>query len=124
MGCKIMIVDDSSTMRKIVMRAVRQAGFDVEGFLEAGDGKEGMNVLGSQSVRLILSDVNMPNMNGLEFVKAVRMNEATKSIPIVMITSEGSEDMVNQALGSGANGYIKKPFTPEKIKETLSDFLG
>ena len=79
--------------------------------------------MGTNSVRLILSDVNMPNMNGLEFVKAVRANDSMKSIPIVMITTEGSEDMMNQAIGAGANGYIKKPFTPEKSKETLTSFL-
>jgi len=123
MSGKILVVDDSSTMRKIVMRSVRQAGFEIDEFLEAGDGKEGLIVLGTNPVRLILSDVNMPNMNGLEFVKAVRANDSTKSIPIVMITTEGSEDMVNQAIGVGANGYIKKPFTPEKIKETLASFL-
>ena len=123
MSGKILVVDDSSTMRKIVMRSVRQAGFEIDEFLEAGDGKEGLIVLGTNPVRLILSDVNMPNMNGLEFVKAVRANDSTKSIPIVMITTEGSEDMVNQAIGAGANGYIKKPFTPEKIKETLVSFL-
>ena len=123
MSGKILVVDDSSTMRKIVMRSVRQAGFEIDEFLEAGDGKEGLIVLGTNPVRLILSDVNMPNMNGLEFVKAVRANDSTKSIPIVMITTEGSEDMVNQAIGVGANGYIKKPFTPEKIKETLTSFL-
>ena len=123
MSGKILVVDDSSTMRKIVMRSVRQAGFEIDEFLEAGDGKEGLIVLGTNPVRLILSDVNMPNINGLEFVKAVRANDSTKSIPIVMITTEGSEDIVNQAIGSGANGYIKKPFTPEKIKETLTSFL-
>ena len=123
MSGKILVVDDSSTMRKIVMRSVRQAGFEVDEFLEAGDGKEGLSVLGTSPVRLILSDVNMPNMNGLEFVKAVRANDSTKSIPIVMITTEGSEDMVNLAIGAGATGYIKKPFTPEKIKETLANFL-
>jgi len=123
MGGRVLVVDDSSTMRKIVMRSVRQAGFEIDEFLEAGDGKEGLSILGTNPVQLILSDVNMPNMNGLEFVKAVRANDSTKSIPIVMITTEGSEDMVNQAIGAGATGYIKKPFTPEKIKETLDNFL-
>ena len=118
----ILIVDDSGTMRKIIMRGIRQAGYKVDNFKEAGDGVQGMEQLEGGAVDLILSDVNMPNMNGLDFVKAVRGKYGNKT-PIVMITTEGSDDVVSEARVSGANGYLKKPFTPEKIQEVLGPLL-
>ena len=121
MGKKVLVVDDSSTMRKIVMRAIRQAGFEVDDFVEAGDGKEGLKAVEGGTFDVILSDVNMPNMNGMEFVKGVRANGC--DTPIVMVTTEGSEDMVSEAITNGANGYIKKPFTPEKLKDALAKFM-
>ncbi|PIE22921.1 MAG: two-component system response regulator [Planctomycetota bacterium] len=118
----ILIVDDSGTMRKIIMRGIRQAGYKVDSFKEAGDGLQGLEQLDKGAVDLILSDVNMPNMNGLDFVKAVRGKYGNKT-PIVMITTEGSNEVVNEARTSGANGYLKKPFTPEKIQEVLGPLL-
>lgn len=119
----ILIVDDSSTMRKIISRSLRQAGLTVDDILEAGDGIEGMNVLqtSGKTINLILSDINMPNMDGLEFVKAVRGNGYT--MPIVMITTEGGEDVIAEALASGAKDSIKKPFTPEQLSEKLGGLL-
>jgi len=118
----ILIVDDSGTMRKIIMRSIRQAGYKVDAFKEAGDGVQGLEELDGGPVDLILSDVNMPNMNGLDFVKAVR-SKFGNTMPIVMITTEGSDEVVNEARASGANGYLKKPFTPEKIQEVLGPLL-
>ncbi len=118
----ILIVDDSGTMRKIIMRGIRQAGYKVDAFKEAGDGVQGLEELDGGPVDLILSDVNMPNMNGLDFVKAVR-SKFGNTMPIVMITTEGSDEVVNEARASGANGYLKKPFTPEKIQEVLGPLL-
>src|SRR6266545_6787476 len=102
----VLIVDDSSTMRKIISRSLRQAGLAVDEIFEAGDGVEGLNVLSSKSVDLILSDINMPNMDGLEFIKMVRANG--NSVPIVMITTEGGEDIIKEAISSGASDSIKK----------------
>ncbi|MBF0187937.1 MAG: response regulator [Magnetococcales bacterium] len=118
---RVLIVDDSSVMRKIVTRGLRQAGFKIDEILEAGDGQQAMEVLGQEQVDLILSDWNMPNMDGLTFVK-----EARKSIqtPIVMVTTEGGEGKVQEAINSGANGHIKKPFTPETLKGTLGKYFG
>ena len=123
MARNILIVDDSATMRKIIMRGLRQAGIDNAEFKEAGDGVEGMKALESCTFDLILSDVNMPNMNGLDFVKAATAKLGTPP-PIVMITTEGSEEVVKEALSRGAKGYLKKPFTPEKIQEVIGPFLG
>jgi len=117
----VLIVDDSSTMRKIITRSLRQAGFVVDEIFEAGDGIEGLNALAANKVDLILSDINMPNMDGLEFVKSVRAKGS--KVPIVMITTEGGEDVINEALASGASGSIRKPFTPEQLQEKLGGLL-
>jgi two-component system chemotaxis response regulator CheY len=118
----ILIVDDSSTMRKIISRSLRQAGLPVDEVFEAGDGIEGLNVLASgKTVHLILSDINMPNMDGLEFVKMVRGNGNT--VPIVMITTEGGEEIIKEAIESGASDSIKKPFTPDQLQEKLGGLL-
>jgi two-component system chemotaxis response regulator CheY len=109
-------------MRKIIMRGIRQAGIDNADFKEAGDGVEGMQAIAAGEFDLILSDVNMPNMNGLDFVKAVAEKFGTPP-PIVMITSEGSVEIVREAMRRGATGYLRKPFTPEKIQEVIGPFL-
>ena len=121
MGHNILIVDDSATMRKIIMRSLRQSGIEAA-FSEAGDGVEGLAALEGGKFDLILSDVNMPNMNGLDFVKEVSAKLSTPP-PIVMITTEGSEEVVKEAMSRGAKGYLKKPFTPEKIQEVIGPFL-
>lgn len=117
----ILIVDDSSTMRKIIARSLRQAGFNLDEIFEAGDGIEGLNSLDSNKINLILSDINMPNMDGIEFVKHLRGKGC--KVPIFMITTEGGEDVINEALASGANGSIRKPFTPEQLAEKLGGLL-
>ncbi len=117
----ILIVDDSSTMRKIISRSLRQAGLAVDEIFEAADGIEGLNVLAGKSVDLILSDINMPNMDGLEFIKQVRANG--KTVPIVMITTEGGEDILKEAMASGASDSIKKPFTPDQLGQKLGGLL-
>lgn len=117
----ILIVDDSSTMRKIISRSLRQAGLVVDEIFEAGDGIEGLNALGANKVDLILSDINMPNMDGLEFVKQVRASGRTT--PIVMITTEGGEDIIREAVANGASGSIRKPFTPEQLQEKLGGIV-
>jgi two-component system chemotaxis response regulator CheY len=117
----VLIVDDSSTMRKIISRSLRQAGLAVDNVYEAGDGIEGLNALGSNQVDLILSDINMPNMDGLEFVKQARAQG--HKAPIMMITTEGGEDIIGEAINSGANGSIRKPFTPDQLQEKLGGLL-
>ncbi len=123
MGKQVLIVDDSATMRKIIMRGIRQAGIEVDDFTEAADGTAGMRAVEAGDFDLILSDVNMPNMNGLDFVKAVREKLAGGSPPIVMITTEGSAEVIQEALDRGAAGCLQKPFTPEKIQEVIGPFL-
>src|SRR5271155_5877338 len=114
---QVLIVDDSSVMRKIVERSLRQAGIDLEKVVEASNGAEALTALHNNSIDLILCDINMPVMDGLEFVREAAKLENAKGIPIVMITTEGSESHVVQALTAGARGYIRKPFTPDQVKE-------
>ncbi len=120
---RVLIVDDSSVMRKIVERSLRQAGIDLDKIFEASNGAEALSSLRENPVDLILCDINMPVMNGLEFVSHAAMLESAKGVPIVMITTEGSENHVVQALTSGARGYIRKPFTPEQVKEHVLPVL-
>ncbi len=120
---RLLIVDDSSTMRKIIMRGIRQSGFKVDEFLEAGNGKEALQVLSSNEVDMILTDINMPEMNGLEFLEALRSEEKTKDVPVVMITTEGAENVVKKAQELGVNGFVRKPFTPESLNLTLTKAL-
>jgi len=120
---KLLIVDDSSTMRKIIKRVLRQADIVIENILEAANGIEGLEQLAAHpDIALVLSDVNMPEMNGLDFVKKVREEKTKEQLPVVMVTTEGGDEMVTNALESGANGYVTKPFTPESIKNVLDPF--
>ena len=123
MGKSVLIVDDSNTMRKIVSRALRQAGIDFDTILEAADGQEALNVLADNKVDVVLSDINMPNMTGLEFLKAKSENDAIKDIPVVMISTETGADIIDEAKSLGAKGAVKKPFTPDLINDTLGPLL-
>jgi len=120
---RVLIVDDSSVMRKIVERSLRQAGLNLVEVLEAGNGAEALAVLRQGKVDLILCDINMPVMDGLEFVRQLPHLQHAKGVPVVMITTEGSEGHVLQALSAGARGYIRKPFTPDQVKEHVLPVL-
>jgi two-component system chemotaxis response regulator CheY len=122
-GKKVLIVDDSNTMRKIVTRSLRQAGLDFDEILEAGDGLEALAVLRQEKVDLVLSDINMPNMDGLAFLREKAADAALGSIPVVMITTEAGNDIIGEAKSLGARGSIKKPFTPEQIQETVGSLF-
>ena len=121
---RALIVDDSSVMRKIVERSLRQAGLDLSLVIEAGNGVEALGLLDSNQVDLILCDINMPVMDGLELVRHIQTVEKLRGVPVVMITTEGSESNVIQALSLGAKGYIRKPFTPDQVKEHVLPVLG
>jgi len=123
MGKKVLIIDDSNTMRKIVTRSLRQAGFDFEAILEAGDGQAALDVLAGETVDIILSDINMPVMDGIEFLRQKQADPKIKDIPVVMITTEAGSDILEEAKSLGAAGSIKKPFTPDQIQETLGSLL-
>lgn len=120
---KVLIIDDSAVMRKIIQRNIQQSGLIVDEFVEAGDGREGLEKATSNNIDLILCDWNMPNMTGIDFVKALRGSGQKSTVPIVMVTTEGSEAKIEEAKNSGANGYLTKPFTPDQLKSKLGNFL-
>ena len=123
MPLDLLIVDDSAAIRKILRRVLLQTEISIGSIYEAGDGAEALAVLQSQTVGLILSDINMPNMDGLQFLHQLKSEAAWKTIPVIMITTEGSPSKVLEALQLGANGYVRKPFTPDQIEEKLNAIL-
>lgn len=122
-GIRALIIDDSSVMRKIVQRSLRDAGVVFNTLFEAGNGAEALAVLAAGQVDLILCDINMPVMNGLEFVRQLHSAKNAQSVPVVMITTEGGESDVMLALSAGAQGYIRKPFTTDQMKEVVLPLL-
>jgi two-component system chemotaxis response regulator CheY len=120
---RVLIVDDSSVMRKIMERSLRQAGLDIGHVVEAGNGIEALAAVREEPFDLILSDINMPAMDGLEFLRQLNKMDDAKGTPVVMVTTEGSETRVAEALSIGAKGYIRKPFTADQIKECVSPLL-
>jgi len=124
MGVTVLIVDDSAVMRKILERSLRQTQVAIDTVLEAADGVEALDRLQSANgVNVIFTDVNMPNMDGLEFLRQVRQSTKYGKVPVVMVTTEGAEAKVNEAMGLGAAGYIKKPFTPVQMQEALQKIV-
>jgi len=120
---RILIVDDSSTMRRIIGNVVMQLGFAKDNFDEAEDGLKAWKLLSEAHYDVILTDWNMPNMNGLELVKKIRSEGTHQKTPIIMITTEGGKNEVITALKSGVNNYIVKPFSAEVLKEKLDGVL-
>jgi two-component system, chemotaxis family, chemotaxis protein CheY len=123
MPLDVMIVDDSAAIRKILQRVLVQAEVPLGKVHEANDGMEALEKLKTETVGLILSDINMPNMDGIELLGRIKNNDATKSVPVIMVTTEGTQAKVMQALELGASGYVRKPFTAEQIKEKLAGIL-
>jgi two-component system chemotaxis response regulator CheY len=123
MAVDVLIVDDSAAIRKILQRMLGQAGFALGKILEASDGVEALEKVKTEMVNLVLTDVNMPNMDGIELLSALKAKPAFKSVPVVMITTEGGEAKVMEAVQLGAAGYVRKPFTADQIKEKLSGLI-
>jgi two-component system chemotaxis response regulator CheY len=119
----VLVVDDSAMMRKVVLRTLKMAGVEFETILEAGDGQEALTCLRANKVELIMCDINMPVMSGLELLQAIKDEKLAIGTPIVMVTTEGSEPQVRQAILAGARGYIRKPFTVEHIENNVKPLL-
>ncbi len=119
----ILIVDDSSVMRKILERSLRQAVPNrIDRVVEAGDGAEALSKLENDTVEVVFSDINMPNVNGLDFLR--RLKETPhKDVPVIMVTTEVGEKTVLEAISLGAKGFIRKPFTPQQMETTLAKVM-
>jgi two-component system chemotaxis response regulator CheY len=116
----ILIVDDSATMRMIVIKSLRQAGFESATVVEASGAKEALQKLAAGGIDVLFSDVNMPEITGIELVKVVKSK--MKDLPVIMITTESSPEMKEKMLAAGANGIITKPFPPEELKKVLAPY--
>ena len=114
---KILTVDDFSTMRRIIRNMLRQLGYT--NIVEAEDGAEALNLLHKDKVDFVISDWNMPNMSGLDLLKAIRADEHLKPLPVLLVTAEALKENVVEAVKAGVNNYVVKPFTAEKLKEKI-----
>ncbi len=123
MAYNILIVDDSQTMRKVIRKTVSISGFEVGDCWEAGNGREALDILHSCWVDLILADLNMPVMNGLEMLRELKRAELHRHIRVILITTEGSEKRLEEAYALGIKGYIQKPFHPETIRDVLTRIM-
>jgi two-component system chemotaxis response regulator CheY len=124
MSFNILIVDDSPAMRRVVHRVVGLSGVDIGKYLEAGDGREALAVLRSEWVDIVLTDINMPEMNGEELLLAMREDSTLATIPVVVVSTDQSQARITQMMTSGANGYISKPFMPADLCSEMHRLLG
>ena len=123
MESDVLIVDDSAAIRKILQRVLRQTGMAIRTIHEAGDGQEALDLLKTHPIQLVLTDINMPKMDGLQLLGAIKSAAQWQNVPVVMITTEGGESKVGEAVRLGAAGYVRKPFTADQIKEKLVGIL-
>ena len=118
---RFLVVDDSSTMRRIIINTLNKLGYTETH--EAGNGREGVERLAQNAVDMIITDWNMPEMSGIDFIKAVRANAATQKLPVLMVTTNAAEDDIVEAMRAGVNNYVVKPFTPDTMKEKIQSAL-
>ena len=124
MPFRVLIVDDSPVMRAFIRRIVVLSGMEGVGFLEASNGREALDLLQAQWVDVVLTDINMPAMDGEELVRRLAADGMLKSLPVVVVSTDGTESRMRQMLALGARGYVKKPFLPETLREELERVLG
>lgn len=124
MTFSILLVDDSMPMRRVIKKAFKAAGYAGSNFSEAANGVEGLEKLGKSWIDIVITDFTMPEMNGLEMLLNMKKSDLLKDIPVVVVTTEGSQEKIDQFMKSGAAGYIKKPFTPEQIRDMITSILG
>ncbi|MBU2493469.1 MAG: response regulator [Bacteroidetes bacterium] len=121
MSKKIMTVDDSASVRQMVAFTLREAGYDV---VEACDGKDALSKLNNVELNLILTDLNMPVMDGIELIKNVRKDNKNKFVPIIMLTTESQSEKKMEGKTAGATGWIVKPFVPEQLLNVVKKVIG
>ncbi len=119
---KILAVDDSPTMRRIIINTLKRAGFN--DVVEASDGKDALAKLKVEQINFIITDWNMPEMDGLALVTTLRSSNEYKNMPILMVTTRSVKDDILEAMKAGVNNYIVKPFTPDTLKQKIEQILG
>lgn len=124
MAFRVLIVDDSPVMRTFIRRTIVLSGMEGAEFLEASDGLEALNLLRAQWVDVVLTDINMPSMDGEQLVRCLEADDLLKSVPVVIVSTDSTESRMRQMLALGARGYVKKPFLPETLRGELERVLG
>nr|WP_319491518.1 response regulator [uncultured Desulfobacter sp.] len=124
MSYSILIIDDSMPMRTVLKRMLAAAGYGSARILEASNGNDALTVLAGDWVDLIMTDYNMPEMNGLSFLKEVKADDLFKDIPVVVISTEGNDSKIEEFMNAGAAGYVTKPFTPENLRDLIVSIIG
>jgi two-component system chemotaxis response regulator CheY len=124
MSYSILIVDDSMPMRTVLKRSLAAAGYGGARILEASNGQDALGVLAGDWVDLIMTDYNMPEMNGLSFLQEVKTDDLFKEIPVVVISTEGNDSKIEEFMNAGAAGYVTKPFTPENLRDLIVSIIG
>jgi two-component system chemotaxis response regulator CheY len=124
MALNIMIVDDSPVMRAFIRKVVGLTGLDVGEYCEAGDGEDALKLLRERWMDLVLTDINMPRMNGEEFVRRMECDDLLRTIPVIVVSTDSSHSRVQKMLALGARGYITKPFLPEALRDEVEKILG
>ena len=120
----VMIVDDSRSMRSFVRRVMDLSGFEVDSCFDAANGAEALALLHAHPVDIILTDINMPEMNGEDFVRELEREEKFRSIPVVVVSTDATQNRIRRMLDLGAKGYVVKPFSPEALRGELERVLG
>ncbi len=124
MAVNMLIVDDSLPMRSVIIKTIKASGFGAANFYQASDGNEALIILKDEWLDIVITDYNMPDMNGLELILEMKTDSELNNIPVIVVTTEGSQKKVQEFMEQGASGYVKKPFTPEMIREKLTQILG
>jgi len=124
MGFRVLIVDDSPAMRSVIRRVMTLSGFELTECLEAGHGGEACRVLREKPVDVVLTDINMPVMNGEEFLASIRGDKSYGAVPVVVVSTDATDNRIRRMLDLGAQGYITKPFFPESLRSELERVLG
>ncbi len=124
MAYRVLIVDDSPAMRTFVRRVIDLSGFDLAACFEASDGQEALDLLSKEWVDAILTDINMPGMDGEEFLKRVCSDELLRAIPVIVVSTDATQNRIDRLLTMGARGYVTKPFVPETLRAQLEETLG
>ena len=119
---KVLVVDDQLTMRALIRSALQEIGF--KDIADAGDGEEGLKSLLQRPAHLVISDFNMPKLDGLGFLRAVRAHDATKKAAFIMLTGRADKDLVQRAMQFGVNNYITKPFSPASLRQKIQEVFG
>jgi two-component system chemotaxis response regulator CheY len=124
MAFSLMVVDDSPAMRAFIVRVIALTGLDVATCVEASNGQEALDLLRHNWIDMVLTDINMPVMNGDEFVRRMEEDEMLRTIPVLVVSTDGSEHRVQRMMSLGAKGYVKKPFSPELLRASMEQLLG